>query len=70
MADVLTIPEVAARLRVAPTTVYALIARDYRPLPAAKCGKQYRVREAELWAWFEEEENTKGTTCRTITRTF
>lgn len=50
-AELLTIYEVAAELRVGRATVQRW-ARD-RELPAVKVGKEYRVRRADLEAWIE-----------------
>lgn len=50
--QILTIAEVAEKLRLPQPSVYKLIHDKRRPLPACKCGKQYRVREADLWQWF------------------
>lgn len=49
--QILTIAEVAEKLRLPQPSVYKLIHDKRRPLPACKCGKQYRVREADLWQW-------------------
>lgn len=46
---VLTLPEVAALLRVTERTIYALLAR--RELPAFKVGGQWRFQRRDLDAW-------------------
>ncbi len=47
----MTIPEVAATLRVAVTTVTIWCKRGR--IPAAKIGKSYRIRQGDLQSWFE-----------------
>ncbi len=50
--DLLTVPEVAALLKVHKATVQRW-SRE-RGLPAVKIGKEYRIRRSDLEAWYEE----------------
>jgi excisionase family DNA binding protein len=55
--EILTPEEVAARLRIDPTTVYELTRQRCRhPLPVHKIGKVLRFDWAEVQAWFADRE--------------
>lgn len=49
MADLLTVAEVAEKLRVSTMTVYRLIQRD--ELPALRIGRSYRIEQRDLDAY-------------------
>jgi excisionase family DNA binding protein len=50
----LTVPEVAARLRMTPMTIYRWI--EDGKLPALQIGKHYRIRESDLDAVLTSSE--------------
>ena len=50
---VLTVPEVADLLRVGKASVYQAIERG--DLRAARFGRVLRVRQVDVWAWFEHQ---------------
>jgi excisionase family DNA binding protein len=52
--EFLKVPEVAARLRVAPMTIYRLI--HARELPAVQVGRSYRIRAGVVDAYLRERE--------------
>ena len=49
MADLLTVAEVAERLRVSTMTVYRLIQRE--ELPALRIGRSYRIDQDDLQSY-------------------
>ena len=53
MGTLLTISEVAERLRIGRTAAYGLCRQP--GFPAARVGRQHRVSEAELEAWLREQ---------------
>ncbi len=56
--DFLTVAEVARRLRVSNMTVYRLI--NSGQLPAARIGKSYRIRDADVDAYLENSYTQAG----------
>ena len=52
-AELLTIPEIAAHLKVSTQTVQKWC-REGR-LPVAKVGKAYRIRRADLTRWYDDK---------------
>lgn len=55
---ILTIPEVAALLRISEKSVYKLAQSG--ELPGFKVGNQWRFRRAELYAWIDEQRRRPG----------
>ncbi len=55
---VLTIPEVAALLRISEKSAYKLAQAG--DLPAFKVGNQWRFRRAELDAWIDDQRRRLG----------
>lgn len=53
MNDLLTVAEVAEMLRVSTMTVYRLIRTG--ELPAVRVGRSYRVKQADLERYLEEQ---------------
>jgi len=53
-AEVLTLREVAALLRIAERTVYAMTQRG--DLPGFKVGGQWRFKRKDIDAWMEEQK--------------
>jgi len=58
MDDLLTIPEVAARLRVRPKTVWAWVKTGR--LPGVRVGRLWRVRTSDLEAWLERLDRVEA----------
>ena len=56
MAELLTVAEVAERLRVSTMTVYRLIKRD--ELPALRIGRSYRIDQSDLAAYLAAHQVT------------
>jgi len=56
--DFLTVAEVARRLRVSNMTVYRLI--NAGQLPAARIGKSYRIRDADVDVYLENSYTQAG----------
>jgi predicted DNA-binding transcriptional regulator AlpA len=55
--DILTVPELAARLKVRPTWVYEhLRARDENPLPVIRVGKYLRFSWVSVCAWLQSRQ--------------
>jgi excisionase family DNA binding protein len=50
-SELLTTAEVSAYLRVGPATIHRMLKDG--TLPGVKIGKSYRVRRADLEAWYE-----------------
>ncbi|HMV65901.1 MAG TPA: helix-turn-helix domain-containing protein [Myxococcota bacterium] len=55
---ILTIPEVAALLRISEKSAYKLAQAG--DLPAFKVGNQWRFRRAELDAWIDDQRRRPG----------
>lgn len=56
--EVLTIKDVAALLKLAEKTVYAMA--NAGELPAFKIRRQWRIQRAELYRWLEEQPRGGG----------
>ncbi len=56
--EILTVPEVAALLKVADKTVYTMVQRG--ELPAFKVRGQWRLRRADLDAWIADQTHRSG----------
>jgi excisionase family DNA binding protein len=56
--SLLTVKEVAERLRVGRTTVYELLAK--RELPAIKIGRARRIPQSALDRWIAEQLDMQG----------
>jgi predicted DNA-binding transcriptional regulator AlpA len=55
--DILTVPELAARLKVRPTWVYEhLRARDENPLPVIRVGKYLRFSWVNVCGWLQSRQ--------------
>lgn len=52
MREILTVPEVAAWLRVHPTTIYRLVKK--RGMPAFRVGSDWRFVARDLALWLEQ----------------
>ncbi len=50
--DILTIPEVAAYLKISKAKIYLMVQRG--ELPHIKIGKNVRVRQSDLQGWLEK----------------
>jgi excisionase family DNA binding protein len=59
MATVLTLDEVAAFLKVHPSTVYRLLKKHQ--LPAFKVGSDWRFNQGSIERWIEERETVEAT---------
>ncbi len=57
MDKLLTVPEVAAYLRLNRFTVYRMVARG--ELPAMRVSDQWRFKERDLEAWLEQQKRPK-----------
>jgi len=55
--DILTIPEVAALLRIAEKTVYTLAQRN--EIPAFKVGSQWRFSRTAIKSWIDHRTRTR-----------
>lgn len=55
---ILTIPEAAKMLRMNPITLRGFAKNG--DLPAAKLGKQWRIRQEKLKEWFKKKESERG----------
>ena len=53
-SELLTLPEVAARLRLCNNTVYRMCRKGV--LPARKVGRQWRIRAADLTEWLKSKD--------------
>ncbi len=58
MEKVLTLDEVAAYLKVHPSTVYRLLKR--RSIPAFKVGSDWRFNQESIDQWIKERESAGG----------
>ncbi len=56
--ELLTVPEVAAKLRVSVDTVRNYINRKNNPLPAFMLGREYRIRPDELEEWLQQQRRS------------
>ena len=52
--EIMTVEEVAAYLKVHPTTVYKLVKR--KELPCFRVGSELRLRKADVDEWIRERE--------------
>lgn len=62
--DFLTVPEVAARLRVSSNTVRRMIAAG--ELPAVRLGKQYRIEASQLQATVDHHRTSQPLVVRPV----
>ena len=58
MDHLMTLPEVAAYLRLSKDTVYRMASGG--KLPASKVGSQWRFRRDDVDKWLETHKNIKG----------
>jgi excisionase family DNA binding protein len=56
-SEIMRIDEVAAYLKVHPTTVYRLLKR--KQLPAFRVGTDFRFRRADVDEWIREKERAR-----------
>ena len=53
MEEIYTVPEVAKRLKMSPSKLYAWA--QQRKIPSIKIGKNVRIKESDLINWLEKQ---------------